>query len=243
VVWEPRTYRRTVSSGDLVAFEVAVSETDLQILATCDVRVQAEASVRAVRAELESYVARHPRFAESFVPVPIEASAPAIVRAMAEAAESAGVGPMAAVAGAVAERVARDLSAYSEEVIVENGGDLFLIGRVERTVALWTGSTEISGVGIVVPATMLPVAVATSSATIGPSVSLGRADSATVIATSGALADAAASVLGNRTHGTADIEAALAATLAIPGVLGAVVAVEGALGATGDVRLAPIADS
>lgn len=240
MTWEPRTYRRAVGAGSLTDFEVVVAETDLQILAERDLRAEAAASVRAVRADLEAYIARHPRFAESFVPVPVESSAPPIVRAMADAAEITGVGPMAAVAGAVAEIVARDLVALSDEVIVENGGDVYLMGATGRTVALWAGLEGVEGVGIAVPAEALPLAVATSSATVGPSISLGRADSATVMSRSGALADAAASVLGNRVHEPSDIESALAATMAVPGVLGAVVTVEGALGAAGAVQLVPV---
>ena len=95
------------------------------------------------------------------------------------------------------------------------------------------------GIGLALPAALLPMAVATSSGTIGPSVSLGTADAATVLASSGALADAAASAVGNRVHGAGDIEAALDVARGIPGVLGAVVTVGGALGAWGQVELVP----
>ncbi len=92
---------------------------------------------------------------------------------MAAAAYVAGVGPMAAVAGAVAEAVARVLEPLSPEVSVENGGDIFVMGARERVVGLWAGEDGVTGIGLALPAEMLPVAVATSSGTIGPSVSLG----------------------------------------------------------------------
>ena len=112
----------------LVTFEVVHGETDLQVSAVRDLTHEAVVIVAALRADLEGYIGSHPRFAESFVPVEADADAPEIVRAMAAAGLAAGVGPMAAVAGAVAERVARALSAYSAEVIVENGGDLYIVG-------------------------------------------------------------------------------------------------------------------
>jgi len=96
---------------------------------------------------------------------------------MYAAAEVAGVGPMAAVAGAVAEYVGRDLLQWGEQVIVENGGDVFLSSTVERLAAVHAGTSPFSGrVALAVPAGRTPVGVCTSSATVGHSLSFGRAD-------------------------------------------------------------------
>ncbi len=236
VAYQPRTYRRAVDAG-LCAFEVVLATTDLQILASSDLSDPATAAASEARSQVEDYVVRHPRFGDSFVPVPVDASAGPVVVEMARAAEVAGVGPMAAVAGAVAEYVARALWPLSDEVIVENGGDVYLCGSRDRTVALWAGENGARGVGIELSGTSLPLAVATSSATVGPSISLGRADAATVIARSGALADAAASAVGNRVRSASDLEAGLAVARGIGGVLGCVVSVDGALAAWGDLKL------
>lgn len=234
----PRTYRRRVTPAGLVTFAVMVRETDLQIAAERDLTREATALVEEARAELEGYIARHRRFVESFVPFEVDADAPAIVRAMAAAASTAGVGPMAAVAGAFAEHVARGLAVHSAEVVVENGGDIFMTGATERVVALHAGPSPLSGrIGIVVEAGLMPVGVCTSSATVGPSVSLGRADAACVIARDGALADAVASALGNRVHSGADIQRAIDAVKGLDGVLGLVVVVGETLGAWGAARL------
>ena len=239
-MYQPRSYRHSVDPAGLVAFRVVVAQTDLQIVARSDLTAQADVAVRRLRAELESYVAAHPRFAESFVPVPVDGAAPAIARAMAVAAETCGVGPMAAVAGAFAEAVARELEPFSADVIVENGGDVFVMGGADRVVGLWAGA-GVPSVGLRVPGSAQPVAIATSSATIGPSVSLGGADAATVIAATGALADAAASVVGNRAHGSADAQAAVEAVRGIEGVRGALVSVDGGLAAWGEVELVGLA--
>jgi ApbE superfamily uncharacterized protein (UPF0280 family) len=238
--YEPRTYRRAVSAAGLARFEVVVAETDLHILAERDLTDLATGLVGVVRRDLESYISAHPRFVESFVPVPVECDAPPIVQEMAHAAQAAGVGPMAAVAGAVAEYVARGLSAHSGEVIVENGGDTYLVGHKDRIVGLWVGEGISAGVGLAIAGSMLPLAVATSSGTIGPSISLGSADAMTVLARSGALADAVASAAGNRVHDADDVEKALEVARGVDGVLGAVVSVAGAVGAWGSVRLVPI---
>ena len=236
--WEPRTYRTSVASAGLVTFEVVHAETDLQIAAMSDLTEHARELVRVVRAELDGYVGLHPHFAASFVPVEVEPDAPEIVRAMAEAASVARVGPMAAVAGAIAEHVARGLAAHSREVIVENGGDVFLLGRTERRVLLLAGDSPLSGrLAVTLGPEGLPVAVCTSSGTVGHSTSLGSAQAVTVIAESGALADAAATAGGNRIHGPGDLERALEEIRALAGVRGVVVLSGDRVGAAGDVRL------
>jgi len=243
MVWEPRRYRQGVDARGLVTFEVVRGETDLQISAERDLSVEAVDIVTRIRADLEGYIGAHPRFAESFVPLDVEPDAPEVVRAMAAAAASAGVGPMASVAGAVAERVARELAEHSAEVIVENGGDLYLIGRTARRALLLAGDAPLSGkLALAIPAEHLPCAVCTSSGKVGHSVSLGTAHAVTVLAEDGAIADAAATAAGNLVHGEADIERALERAVSVPGVRGAVVVAGERVGALGAVTLVPTGD-
>ncbi|MGB4593763.1 MAG: UPF0280 family protein [Coriobacteriia bacterium] len=238
MTYEPRTYRAMADPGGLVTFEVVHAETDLQISAARDLSGEASALVAGLREALEAYIAANPFFAESLVPVSASVGAPQIAHAMADAACAAGVGPMAAVAGAVAEAVARGLQSYSAEVIVENGGDLYLMSHLERMVLLGAGDSPLSGrVGLRFMPEAMPVAVCTSSAKVGPSLSFGSAHAATVVASSGALADAAASSVGNLVHGPDDIERALARAMEIPGVIGAVVVAGETIGAIGGVSL------
>jgi ApbE superfamily uncharacterized protein (UPF0280 family) len=240
MAYEPRTYREQVDATGLVGFEVVYAETDLHVSATRDLSAETDALVRELREELATYIAANPRFAESHVPIAASSGAPAIAKAMAQAAETAGVGPMAAVAGAFAEAVARALEPMSPEVIVENGGDSYLIGTRDRTVLLGAGDSPLSErVAIIVTGDMMPVAVCTSSGRVGPSLSYGNAHAVTVLAESGALADAAASSIGNLVHGPDDVEKALARAREIPGVTGALVIVDDRIGAVGRVRLAP----
>lgn len=241
MVYEPRTYRRAVDATGLVSFEVVVAETDLMVSALTDLTAEATRLVKSVRSDVERYVARHPRFLESLVPIEVETGAPAVVRTMAEAARTAGVGPMAAVAGAVAEYVARGLHGASSEVIVENGGDLYLIGTRPRTVLLLAGDSPLSGrLALEVAAEDLPLAVCTSSGRVGHSASFGSAHAATVLAREGALADAAATAVGNRVHGADDVGTAARAALDIPGVRGVVVIADDRVAAAGDIRLVPV---
>jgi ApbE superfamily uncharacterized protein (UPF0280 family) len=236
--YEPRKYRRVVTPEGMTTFEVVIKETDLQISATSDLTGPAEDLIAQARWQIESYIRANPRFAETWSPIDVPEDAPDIIRAMARAAKSARVGPMAAVAGVVAEYVARGLAKYSAEVVVENGGDIYIVGWTDRTVALWAGDSELTGkVGLRIPRALLPVAVCTSSGTVGHSTSLGAADAATVIAHDGALADAVATALANRVHSPEDIQRAIDACKAVTGVLGLLVVVGDHLGAWGNVHL------
>jgi ApbE superfamily uncharacterized protein (UPF0280 family) len=160
---------------------------------------------------------------------------------MTDAATAVGIGPMAAVAGTIAEAVARDLSRLSEKVMVENGGDLYLMGGDPRRVGIWAGHSPLTNrVGLEIDPED-GVAICTSSGTVGPSLSFGKVDAAVVISRSGALADATATELGNRVSGPDDVESALDWALSVTGVTGAVVVLGEAIGIKGNVQLIPIA--
>lgn len=242
MTYEPRTYRQTISPSGLVCFEIGIKETDLQICAAHDLSDMAEDLVVRARREIEGFIHSHPHFAETYIPIDVPADAPDIVARMAEAARVARVGPMAAVAGAIAEYVARGLSERSPNVIVENGGDIFVMGDADRTVALWAGENGIRSVGIVIPAGLQPVAVCTSSGRIGHSTSFGQADAVTVLARNGSLADAVATALANGVRTPDDIEAAIEAARRLHGVLGVLVTIDGHIGAWGNVHMVSLAE-
>lgn len=237
-----RTYRRQVET-DLAVFSVAVGETDLQISAARPLVEQARAAIRRCREPLERYLAEHSGFGRALVPWPCPAEAPEIVRRLCAAGLAAGVGPMAGVAGAVAQAVGEELAELSPEIIVENGGDIWLRSSRPRRIRLFAGPSPLSDrFALVIPPT-LGLGICTSSASVGPSLSFGRADAATVLSEDAALADAAASTLGNLAQSAADIERALELVRAIPGVRGALLVVGDRLGAWGEVELEPLASS
>jgi hypothetical protein len=237
---EPRTYRRWLRN-ELSSFRVRIDESDLMVSAERPLRELAERALLSVRADLERYVRDDPGFASSLTPYEPRSDAPEIAREMAEAARRSGVGPMAAVAGAVAEWVGRALLAESGQVIVENGGDIFLYSKQPRTAAIYAGSSPLSGrIGLRISLTDRPLGLCTSSGTVGPSLSFGKADAAVVLAESAALADAAASALGNRVQGEGDVESALEHLRTIAGVLGGAVVIGDHLGAWGEVEVVKV---
>jgi hypothetical protein len=145
---------------------------------------------------------------------------------------------MAAVAGAMAEWVSKDLLKLSKEVIVENGGDIYLATSKERTIGIYAGDSPLSlKIGIVISPDEAPLGVCTSSGTVGPSLSFGKADAVCILARSSALADAAATAVGNIVKEKKDIELGLERGREIAGVSGTLIIVEEKMGVWGNVRL------
>jgi uncharacterized protein len=202
-------YRRLVKSEDLISVRIQVKQTDLLVSGCCDLREQALPLVRHFRDQIEDYMMRRPLFVRSFVPIEPDDQAPVIIKAMIDASSRARVGPMASVAGAIAEYVGRELMKFSNEVIVENGGDIFLSTSRRREMLLLAESSAFKGLRIALAPTPYPAGICTSSGILGGSVSLGRADAVMVIASSATFADAAATAIGNVVKRTSDLEAAI----------------------------------
>lgn len=238
--FEERTYRQRVRSH-LHAERVAVQETDLGIYSAVSVAAAAREAVMTQRGYLERYIERYPDFLHTLHPWADDPLAPPIVRAMIAASSLAGVGPMAAVAGAVAEQVGRHLLQWSPEIIVENGGDIFFDLLRPLTIGVYAGPSPLSfKVGLRIDPAQGLRAVCTSSGSVGHSLSLGKADAVCVLSASCALADAVATALGNRVHTAADIQHGIEWAQRVPGVRGVLVVVGKALGAWGEVETVPL---
>lgn len=237
-MYQPRTYRHWVKGKELVSFTVTVNETDLFIRARKNLSGKALRIIEKYRESLEGYIKRFPEFRTSYEPVKVGDDAPRIVRSMAEAGEKAGVGPMAAVAGAIAEYVGRELLEYSPEIIVENGGDIYIRSLETRTVSIYAGDSPLSGkVGIRVEAGETPLGICTSSGTVGHSKSFGRADAVVVLSPSTALADAAATAIGNVVKGPETMQAGIEKAETIEGITGLLIIEGGLVGAWGSIKL------
>jgi hypothetical protein len=238
---EPRFYRHWIKGSDLVSFEVSVKQTDLYIRSPRNLRNKALHSVVKHRGALETYIERHPLFLTTLDPYQAEAEAPAIIKEMARVSQLTGVGPMAAVAGAIAEAVGTDLLAFSPEVIVENGGDIFLKVSKKRLVGIYAGQSAFTRkIALEIVPRETPLGICTSSGTVGHSLSLGGADAVIALSSSTALADAAATALGNMVKNADNIPEAIDKAQSIDGLGGAVVIVGDKMGVWGKVKIVPL---
>lgn len=237
-MYQPRTYRHWIKDKDLVSFTVVVRETDLHIRARSNLKTHALKSIKRHRQPLEEYIYSHPLFLHSLEPFAVENSAPDIVKNMANAARIAGVGPMAAVAGAIAEAVGEDLLAHSPEVIVENGGDIFMKSLKKRLTGVYAGSSPFTGkIALEIEPNDTPLGICTSSGTVGHSLSLGAADAVIVLSPSTALADAAATAICNHIKSAEDIELEIEQAGVRYGLTGLVIIKDEKIGLWGKVKL------
>ncbi|MBW1839574.1 MAG: UPF0280 family protein [Deltaproteobacteria bacterium] len=239
---EKRTfYRERITAKDLVSFPILIKETDLLIFADNLPKDEAENSVLIYRHQLEDYILKYPHFLDSLIPLPLDESAPSIIQEMMRSAQLAQVGPMASVAGAIAEFVGKDLLKHTKQVVVENGGDIFIKIAKDLTIGIYAGDSPLSNkLGLKIAPDTTPLGVCTSSGTVGHSLSFGKSDAVTIIAQSTSLADAAATSIGNLVKEKKDIEAGLERAKSIKGIHGALIIVGDQFGAWGNLEIVSI---
>jgi len=233
-----RFYRSWATGKGLCAFAASVAETDLQIFAERDLSAEADAAVRRVRRDIELYAAAHAGFVESLEPLAADAGAPGPVQRMCEAGAAYGVGPMAAVAGAVAEWVGLALLGRTRQVIVENGGDVFFATDEPPVFGLYAGeASPFTGRVRFAPREMTRGGVCTSSGTVGHSLSFGGADAVVAVSGDTVQADAAATAIGNTIRSARDVQAAAEAEQERRRLDGVLIALDDALGVWGAIEI------
>jgi ApbE superfamily uncharacterized protein (UPF0280 family) len=238
MIHEERTYRSLINKDNLTSYNVKIAESDLFISSDTNLADLAQKSLIKHRHSLEIYIQNHPEFRTSLSPLPEDNLAPPIIRNMLNMSKICHVGPMASVAGAISEFVGLEILDQTSNLIIENGGDIFLKSKNKLTISVYAGKSLLSQkVNLLVKPKETPLGICTSSATVGPSLSFGKADAVCVISKSATLADAAASAVGNRVKSKKDIKPALDYGIKITGVLGILIIYGNDMGAIGEVEL------
>ena len=234
-------YRNKITTRDLLSFSLVIKETDLLIFADTLLIEEAKKAVIHYRHQIEEYIQKSPVFLYSLTPLPFDENSPSIVKEMMYAAILAQVGPMASVAGAIAEKVGEDLLKHTPQIVVENGGDIFLKVSKDLTIGIYAGNSPLSNkLGLKISSDNTPLGVCTSSGTVGHSLSFGKSDAVTVISHSTPLADAAATAIGNLVKVKKDIERGLEYAQTIKGIYGILIIVDDQFGAWGNIEIVSI---
>lgn len=238
--YEPRFYRDWTGrhhKQPLKRFNITQDESDLDLYVTDHVEGAAEV-LTDCRKILIAHIEKEPEFKDSLVPIPIEPNDPPMIQRMKDAALQAEVGPMAAVAGIVAEIVGTQLAKKNPDVIVENGGDLYLSLSTTRRVLIYAGTSPLSNcLALVINPEDTPLGICTSSGTFGHSLSFGKADAVVILSPDAALADAVATATANRIQTKTDLQEAVQYASKISGILGVVAIKEDSLAVWGDLKL------
>lgn len=242
---ESRFYRNAMGEGRFTSFTTGYKDTDLWIGVDRESFHQEMKAfcldrIRSYRIELENYLLKDPLFGSSLIPYQTLLSAPELAKIMAAAATKAEVGPMAAVAGAISEKLGDDLrSSFDiQELVIENGGDIFLFLREPLILSVYAGDDILSGkIGIEIPKQFGRIGVCTSSGKVGPSLSFGKADAVMVICKDTALADAWATSLGNRVKTPEDIDKVLSFSGNIHEIISILIICDGNVGIRGEFEM------
>jgi ApbE superfamily uncharacterized protein (UPF0280 family) len=224
--YKRRFYRDGVDAKDLRLTHILEKETDLQVFTNkpLDKDFVLE-KIRAYRADIENYIDKDRRFLTALKPIAIQVNAPGIVKEMAKQAKKVNVGPMASVAGAIAEFLGKDLLKKGyRDVIVENGGDIFLKTTKTRRIGIYTGRSKLwNKLKLKLKPKDTPIGICTSSGRIGHSLSFGCADCVIILSKIASLADAVATATANRINSKEDLQKALDFARSIRGILGVVI--------------------
>ncbi|MFA5116450.1 MAG: UPF0280 family protein [Candidatus Omnitrophota bacterium] len=238
--FQKRTYRNWAKEKDLIHTTLSIRETDLQILSDKPLNQTAlKARIRRLRGDIESYIQKDNRFLVSLKPVPVELNAKPIIKSMAQAAFKTNVGPMAAVAGAIAQYLGRYLLKEGlKEVIIENGGDIFLRTKKIRYVGIYAGRSSAfnNKLFLKIKPQARGLGICASSGTVGHSLSFGKANALVIIAKNAILADAAATACANLVRCKADTAKAIQLARKIKGVSGIIVIINNNMACWGDIE-------
>ncbi len=212
-----------------------MKETIVTILSEGPFFLAAEAEIALRRRHLEDYICLNPLFASSLVPLEVPEGAPEIVRRMAAASAKVGVGPMASVAGALADYALKAMiAAGARHALVDNGGDIAMFIDRPVIVGLYSGQSQVRNLGLRFKPRDRVFGVCTSSAKVGPSLSFGLADAAVVISEDMPLADATATALGNAlSRENRDLIGEALDRLLLPGIEGMMAVVGDLVGTCG----------
>lgn len=236
-MYEERVYRKNFQGDNLVFYNVIVDETDLYIGANKNLYELTYKFVLDKRKILIEYIEENNDFLNSFKPIDCKKNADILIQKMCIASRKANVGPMATVAGAISEEVGKMLLEYSDEIIVENGGDIFIKTKQDRKIGIFAGNSPLSNkIGIIIKANE-SLGICTSAGTIGHSFSYGKADAAVIVSKDTYLADALATYTGNLVKSEEDIENTINIVSKISGIVGIIIIKNDKLGVWGNVQL------
>ena len=237
-MYQERTYRKHMKIDGMISFNAREYESDLQISAKFNLETEAKKAIIECRSIITEHIRKYPQFLTSLSPISPPWDAPDVVLNMYNAAQLANVGPMAAIAGAVSKYTGNHLLQFTDEVIVENGGDIFIKSKLDRRILVYAGSSPLSNrLALLIPGNDQGLGICTSSGTVGHSLSFGKADAAVILSKDAVLADAAATAVGNVVKDKSFIEAGIEYAMSIEGVDGVLIIVGDRMGAWGDINI------
>jgi len=239
MIYSDKYYRVEESTCRWISTEIKFETSDLLIKAKNIDKAAIKDYLISLREEIRNEEQNNKDFLTSLNPLPLNKDATKIVVSMYKASAIADTGPMAAVAGAIGEFCGKKILETNEEVIIENGGDIWCSLKEDAIIGAYPGGLYFKEpISLKIKADDTPCGICTSSGVIGKSLSFGKADAVTIIADNGAQADAVATASCNLIKEKDDIETALTFAMKCNGVRGILIIYKELLAAKGNIELA-----
>jgi ApbE superfamily uncharacterized protein (UPF0280 family) len=208
--------------------KVEIEETAATIAAEGRYFEPAIVAIKAARRDIERQIRRDPFFLTTLEPYDFKAPMDRVVQRMCEASALAQVGPMAAVAGAIAqEALEAMMSSGCTHGWVDNGGDVALVLESPVTMEIFSEPGARTASALELEPSESAFGVCTSSGKLGHSISFGNADAAVAVADSATLADAIATAMGNRVVDKTSLRTCFDPVKGIKGFRGGVAMLDG----------------
>jgi len=237
-MYEERLYRNKILSK--FKLEVSFKESDLLICSDKEIaKEKAQAILVKYYEQVEKYIMENPLFLTSLSPLEIDQTAPAIIKEMLEASQVTDIGPFSSVAGAVAQYVGEELLDYCQEIIVENGGDIFLKINQDKIIGVYLGQEfKVNNLNLKIKKREQSFGVASSSSFLGHSLNFGKVDLVSVVAKDIIIADSFATAISNRIKKIEDVDKILVEVKNKLPIEGLLVAFGGKIFLWGDLEVA-----
>jgi hypothetical protein len=243
--FEQRTYRNQFNTSRFTGFELKHRETDLWIGVDPasfkpEMKEVALKKIELLREKLDNYIQSEPFFKKSLKPFQPTENAPEEAIEMAKAAEKAGIGPMATVAGLFARETGYEIiqNFSVEELVIENGGDIFALLKNGLVLSVFAGDSSLSErIGLEITPQTSPLGICTSAGTVGPSLSYGKADAVVVVSQNVLVADAFATAFGNKVKSPDDVEKVINQAEKHPEILALLIICEDKIGIRGEFEI------
>lgn len=222
--------------SEFVTAKLEIGETAATIGAEREYVDVAVEAIKAARAEIERHVRRDRFFLTTLEPYDPDPDSGRVVRRMCDAAAAAGVGPMAAVAGAIAQEALEAMLARGcRHAWVDNGGDIAMLPGRPVTVEVFHEPGADTAFALELEGTGRARGICSSSGTLGHSISFGNADVVVAIASDAVLADALATAIGNLVSGPGSLGKCFEPFIGIPGFMGGIAMAGGEVAVHGDI--------
>lgn len=243
--FEQRSYRNQFNTSRFTGFELKYRETDLWIGVDPvsfkpEIKEAALKKIQSLREKLDSYIQSEPFFKKSLKPFQPAENAPEEAFEMAQAAQKAGIGPMSTVAGLFARETGIEIiqNFSVEELVIENGGDIFALLKKNLVLSVFAGDSPLSQkIGFEITPQTSPLGICTSSGTVGPSLSYGKTDAVVAVSQNVLVADAFATAFGNKVKSPNDVEKVINQAGNFPEILALLIICEDKIGIWGEYEI------